>query len=479
MIEIIRGAYYMIKKLISLALVGVMLISILTGCGVNDLGYLNYTKEVSDIKEYSFENNTIINVSEEVLGEEYNVEFTLEGDANLEDLQSMYMSFNLLFNVNDIGIENPINFKMVDNKLYVSKSSMLEVIALASMIEEDTSVAKIIQEVYDNDLKDVEYILLTDLNDVYKDMTYDEMSDKAYDYLTTAFKGFDTKLITKISNGYSVELTSENAMTFIENFVTYLSENKELVFDETVEYLVDIYSNMEVEGLTEEDKQEMFTEIRESRQDFYDAVDEAVLFLGTEELDSYLDTIDGSKINSEIYKKGNAYVEKATAEIVVQGVKMGSLESNTTMTPESIIKESIEGNVIAVEDLEDLYNEAEDRINPVQTLELEWYPEDQDNEAMVTSIRVEGNMDFDFQPYSIIDGRIYLPLRYIGESFGEEVSWDDSTKTAYIVRDSEKIAMTGVIIDSKTMVKVRDFEKLGYTVEFEQNDYSSIATISK
>ncbi len=204
----------MIKKLVSLALVGVMSISMLTGCGVNDLGYLKYSKDMSDITEYSFENSTTINVSEEAAGEEYNVDFTLNGEANLEDLKSMYMSFDLLFKVNDMGIENPINFKIADNKVYVSKNSLLEVITLASMLQSE-SEAKVMQEVFDNDLNDVDYILLTDMGDVYKDMSYKEMSDNAYDYLTKAFKGFDSKLIKKISKGYSIELSSESAVAFI------------------------------------------------------------------------------------------------------------------------------------------------------------------------------------------------------------------------------------------------------------------------
>lgn len=466
----------MIKKLVSLALVGVMSISMLTGCGVNDLGYLKYTKDLSNITEYSFENNTTINVSEEMAGEEFNVDFTLDGEANLEDLKSMYMSFDLLFKVNDMGIENPMNFKIADNKVYVSKNSLLEVITLARIMESD-SEAKVMQEVYDNDLKDVDYILLTDLGDVYKDMTYKEISDNGYDYLTKAFKGFDSKLITKTSKGYSVELSSENALTFVQNLVTYLYENKALVFDETVSYVKNLYSNMEMEGFTEEDKQEMFVELEESREDFYEFIDEAALFLASGELDTYIDMIDGSKIKSELYKDGKKYKEKAEMKIVYEGTEMGNLVSETTITPENIEKTEVVGNIFEVEKLEGLLDTAEDKINPIQKMDLEWYPGDGD--AMVTSTRLEGNTDFDIQPYTIVDGRIYLPLRYIGEAFGEEVSWDEASKTAYIVRGAEKIQVTGILFDSKTMIKVRDFEKLGYKVEFIQDGDLSIAIISK
>ncbi len=39
--------------------------------------------------------------------------------------------------------------------------------------------------------------------------------------------------------------------------------------------------------------------------------------------------------------------------------------------------------------------------------------------------------------------------------------------------------MTGELIDSKTMIKVRDFEKLGYKVDFMQEDNLSTAIIKK
>jgi len=466
----------MFKKLVSLALAGVMSVSMLTGCGVNELGYLKYSKELSDITEYSFTNSTKIKVSEEMAGEELNVDFTLSGEANLKDLKSMYMSADLLFTVNDMKIKNPMNFKIADNKVYVSKNSLLEVITLSGIMKSEIE-AKVMQEVYDNDLKDVDYILLTDLGDVYKDMTYKEMTDNSYNYLTKAFKGFDSKLITKTSKGYSIELSSENALAFVKTLVTYLYENKTLVFDETVSYMKEFYGNMEMEGFTEEDKQEMFVELEASREDFYEFIDEATLALASGELDSYIDMIDGSKIKSEIFKDGKNYKQKIEAKIVYEGNEMGSIVSETSMTPESVKKTEVVGNIIAMEELQNLLDAAEDRINPIQTMDLEWYPEDE--EAWVTSTRVEGNTDFDFQPYTIVDGRIYLPLRYICEAFGEDVSWDDATKTAYVVRGTEKTQMTGILVESKTMIKVRDFEKLGYKVGYVQDGESSIATISK
>jgi hypothetical protein len=39
--------------------------------------------------------------------------------------------------------------------------------------------------------------------------------------------------------------------------------------------------------------------------------------------------------------------------------------------------------------------------------------------------------------------------------------------------------MTGIIVDSRTMVKVRDFEKLGYKINYTQDGTWSTAVIEK
>jgi len=467
----------MIKKLILLALVGLMSISMLTGCGVNDLGYLKFSKELSNITEYSFENKTQIEIAKEASGEPYNIDVQLAGVANLEDLDSMYMSFDLLFKLNDIVLEKPINFKIVDNKFYVSKSALLEVIALEELANDTSSSEKVINEIYNNDLKNVEYILLTDLGEVYKGKTNEEITDNALNYLTSAFKGFDSKLITQTAKGYTIELTSETALSFVNNLFKYLGENKELVFDETVKYVEGLYGNMKIEGFTEEQKQEMFKELRNGRQDFYNFIDEAIIVLDSGEFDSYADMIKGSNIKEEVYKEGNTYKDISEIEIVYEAIKMGKLVSNTTITPVKVEKTAITGGVIKVEELESLYKIKENKINPVQKMELEWYLDSFD--VQLNNTRLEGNTNIDSQPYKIIDGRIYLPLRNICESFGEEVEWDNANSKAYIIRGTEKIDMSGVIIDSKTMIKVRDFEKLGYKIGYTQDNELSRATIEK
>lgn len=71
----------------------------------------------------------------------------------------------------------------------------------------------------------------------------------------------------------------------------------------------------------------------------------------------------------------------------------------------------------------------------------------------------------------LLDGSVYLPLRQLMENAGYEVSWDDAARKAYVTVNGKKIEMTGVIINNKTYVKVRDFEKLGAKVDYVEDIY--------
>lgn len=470
----------MFKKSVSMALVIIMVISMLTGCGVNELGYLNLSKEIGSVTQFSFNNSTQIEISEQVADENYNVDLNLKGVANIDDLQSMYMSFDLIFKVNELGIEQPINFKIADNKVYVSKNSILAAIAYEKLLNGTSESEKIIEEMYNSELKDIEYILLTDLDEtqgMHYEVKYTDLYDDAMEYLTTAFKGFDSKLITKVKNGYSLELTPESAVKFIKSLVTYISENKELVFDETVKYVEKIYNSTEFEDVTAEEKEAMIEELKASRQDFYDFIDEAVLMLETEELESYEEMFSGSSLKEEVYKEGNSYKQICQAEIAYENSAMGKLSSSTVITPQIVEKIDVTQGVISIEELEDLYNKTENKINPVKKMQLQWYADSFYTQVDIS--RLDGKTDWDSQPYALIEDRVYLPLRYIGEHFGEEVQWDNENKKAYVIRNNEKIDMTGVLIDSKTMVKIRDFEKLGYKINYNQVEGLSTATIEK
>lgn len=481
------------KRIISAILIGLMLITTLAGCGTNELGYLNLAKEISSLTQYGFNNKTSVVLSKDLVGEEYNVDFEIDGEVNMDNLNDLYGTMDFTFKINDIGIGNPINIKFADNKVYISKNAVIEIIKYEKMLNGTEEYGKIAEELYNNDLKDIDYIVIDSQAFMYgfnqglseeflempeEEIAYSEMYDYAHQYITKAFKGFDTKLIKKVQNGYSFELTPESTLEFAKSLVAYLNENREVVFDETIKYLENIYSLLVEDEFTLEEKEAAIAEIKESRQDFYDFIDEAVLFMEeTKELELGAFMFDDSIIKVEVYKEKDSYKEVIDSEIVYENASMGKLKSTTIMIPKNVEKVSVTGNTITLEEMEKAYTKAENKVNPVQKIELQWYADSFN--AEITKYRLRGTADWDYQPFVIIEDRVYLPLRYIGESFGEEVGWDNVNKKAYVIRGEEKIDMTGVLVNSKTMVKIRDFDKLGYKIEYNQVDGQSIATISK
>ena len=68
----------------------------------------------------------------------------------------------------------------------------------------------------------------------------------------------------------------------------------------------------------------------------------------------------------------------------------------------------------------------------------------------------------------IVKGRTYLPVRTIGEAMNETVGWNSKIKQAYIVKNGKTINLAGDIFNSRAFIKIRDFEKLGYTVTWDK-----------
>lgn len=470
----------MFKRTMALGLAVVMMLSVFTGCGINDLGYLNLARELSKLKQFQFENNTSFEISEEAADDNYSVSLELSGEADIEDLDSIYMNLDLDFSINGLKTAGPINFVIDQNKVYVSKNLVLEMLTFDDMLNDEEESSEVIEDIYSNSLKDVEYIMLADLEEYYDvdyKENYDAMQEDAFSYITAAFKGFDSKVITKISGGYSMKLTPQSTVEFIKRLVSYMCDNRERVFDETVKYVEKLYSSTSFEDMTEEEKEELIAELKDSRQDFYDFLDEAELMLEQDILSEYEAMVDGSQIKQDIYKSGSSYVEESYAKIVYEGIEFINLSSKTTVTPAAVTKKSVEGGFITAEELEEIYNRTENMLNPAQTMSIQWYSDDYDTQIDIT--RKNGKTDWDSQPYTIVDNRVYLPLRYIGETFGEEVYWDNDARKAYVLRGDLRIDMTGIIVDSRTMVKVRDFEKLGYKINYTQDGTWSTAVIEK
>jgi len=197
----------------------------------------------------------------------------------------------------------------------------------------------------------------------------------------------------------------------------------------------------------------------------------------------------GSKLNYQLTKQGDRYSEAVDVDInfrgsrlfTANGVFRYTVDDNIARTPLDTL------NPILIDDITDMFNKAEREVNYVTRADLSWWNwrsgRGEETDHMVwTNVRfefVEGrgwdNMNC-FNEY----GALYVPLRRMADWLGEEVVWDSEERKAYVVRGGDRIEMDGKVIHGATYVMVREFEKLGYTVEYNLEEWGShIVTISR
>ncbi|HCC08016.1 MAG TPA: hypothetical protein DEP72_07680 [Clostridiales bacterium] len=68
----------------------------------------------------------------------------------------------------------------------------------------------------------------------------------------------------------------------------------------------------------------------------------------------------------------------------------------------------------------------------------------------------------------IINDSSYLPARKVVEILGDEINWDAAIKKAYITVNGKNVYLEGIIINNRTYIKVRELEKVGYKIDWNE-----------
>ena len=135
-------------------------------------------------------------------------------------------------------------------------------------------------------------------------------------------------------------------------------------------------------------------------------------------------------------------------------------------------KISVPESYVEMSALEEKLTALEDKYNPVIGAEIDWGFEKGDTEAILYAVRKHyDDSALEWTNVVVEEGRAYVPLRLIAEKLGEEVGWENATKTPYVMKDGQRIDMKGLLQGSTAYVGVRDFEKLGYTVDYTVDEY--------
>ncbi len=510
------------RKLAAL-LCAVMCIASFTGCSSAELGYLqmsadmlskmdvceasgkvNVELDADAMKEYVAEISKAAGATEEELNESMQEMDGFTGKKSAVIDYAVKMDMNNLAYYVDMDITyggkkydmGDMYYAMTDG-VYVSGKTVWGMYELTKDLVgeneesylQDENFAKELKTILDGskyiNLMSMEELGLTDeeLQEIVPDGGYGELYASVMEFYKNAFSGFTTNMVSEVSGGYKIKANGKAVAELFVSLLDYVGSNPDTVLAATTTYMMDVMKTM--------------NSSEEEIAEFKAGMDAAMADTASikETTDSIKEMVQAGIATPEVSKVLDSFAYEAT--ITKSGTGYSTTEAfSITNGSKSVLKVTGNGTVkassgkivmptssVSTADFEAKIATLTEKYNPVTAVTVLWGWEG-DSEAMLTMERAEDSFfssgeDMDFAEFVEADGRVYLPLRVICEAMGETVEWNNAEKKAYIVRADGKTAMDGIVRDGKSFISVRDFEKLGYTVDYQKVDDLKQATVSK
>lgn len=480
-----------------------MFTTLLTGCSSAELGYINLLQDLMEEEVIEFTGNYEVAFPEKA-------QLSFKGYLDTKNEKDLYadITFNLSVPTEEINIKNG-RFIFTNKKTYISTNLMREILKSS---EDETYL-----NIYDKTLSGYKYLSIDNSDEDWKEYLDSVKSTKEFtkrdkvDAILSLFDSFSSDMITGNRNGYTITIDKNTVVKCIDNFVIFLNQNKEKLFDGITEFVASNY-NLIINDLLYLDsavpsKEEIITHINTEKEEFITEVNSFVSEYNNglkEEIAYSISEFGNFEIVETANHIGNTYsfdtngsisyqypsyansIYDGEEEIFVDGMTMETVDINIKGELDitrvgSVIRKDFEND--GMEQFYDLF-EAENMTDsnykkayPATKMVISWSEED--NYAFTETVNVLGKTDYDSLNYVMKDDRIYLPLRAIAEEFGETIEWDHYLQRAYAIKNNVKFDMTGILVDGTTMVKIRDFEKLGYTVDYYSEYGQNVATITR
>lgn len=288
---------------------------------------------------------------------------------------------------------------------------------------------------------------------------------------TKTYDKYDSGLFEKNGNKYVLTIEAADLQPFVKTFATYTINNieklgpclKTFISNLTEDQMARLGMNadMKLQALLGIDT--MVAEVTTNRDKYLTNIN--TIDAATEEFNKF----QGSKLISTLEKSGtNNYQADTTLQIKYADPNKEGGALDVALVAEESYRPcagfTVETPAAGVLTMTELTEKMPTRISV--NIDTGMYIKQQGLDTKINKIEVK-----------MIDDYTYLPLRRLAEDLGETVGWDQDQEKAYVERNGERVYMTGLLINDLTFVKLRDFEKLGYTVEW--NPVSMTATIHK
>ncbi len=510
------------RKKIAALLCAVMCVAAFTGCSTTELGYLQMSADLLNKMEVC-EASGKVNIDLDVDAmKEYVADISKANgytdemiDESLQDLQdfkgkkSVVLDYAIKMDMNNLDYYLDMDvtyggkkydmgdmYYALKDGIYVSGTTMWGVYQLVADMAEADDTSYILDENYAKELKAAldqsKYIKVLSMDElgltdeevaqIVPEGGFGDLYASVMDFYKNAFSGFTTNMVSEVSGGYKIQADGKAVAQLLVDLLDYVGNNPDTVLAATTTYMMDV---MKVMNSSQEDMDAFKAEMDAAKEDT------ASIKAATDSMKVMLQQAIASPAVSKVL---NSFAYEAT--ITKAGAGYNSKETfGITNGSKSVLKVTSTGNVkagsgkvvvpatsISNDDFGVKMAALDGKYNPVTGVTVLWGWEG-DSEAMLTMDRAQdsffGSTTDDVTEFVEKDGRVYLPLRVICEALGETVEWNNAEKTAYIVRADGKTAMKGIVQDGKSYISVRDFEKLGYTVDYQTVDDLKQVTVTK
>lgn len=470
------------KKLLAL-LIMLMAAFGCTACSDSMVGFMQVGAEISALENVQQNGEVAFSweVSEETKADFpadlSDCKFTFKSET---DNKNMKAKLSGILSLGDSDL--PLTVYVDNVKVYFNAA---ELIALYQKFDTNTAALAELKTV----LSDAEWLCVNILDDdtwaeyqkalqdgeISSGELYDEIVGM-FDSVKKPFANFKSDLITKKGNTYTLSVDNQSIIAFIEDFLQYSAKNctsiaealcswvdESALFDDEYksEMKSTIYAAVSLaQGLTDTDWADLKSDLQTGAEswpfDFscdYSLTRNSAKSFATSFAFDYKGSDEQSDMSSfkiqgkcDTVAVGSVKIDIPTAKILnVDDIKTDGLRSD-----------SVSATIYLDENYMSYHH---------------YY-----------ALPFLQNSDINDPNVRIINNTTYLGLRAVGEACGEEVGWDSVKKMPYVVRDNKPMYISGYT-DTQlgcSYLKVRDFEKLGYVVDYSKTEITGqIVTLSR
>lgn len=486
------------KRIITSLAAASLCAAALSSCSEAELMYLDFSKEIADWNVFTGTGEMAIELNNETLADFIN---DVSGDTSVsasdipfERLSMVYTASadydNSIYDIDlDITVDDnspyTLNFYVDTEKVIFDKSvldSVRQFLDDYNITDNNISYGLDFMDEYFKDYDSIEIPFEFDNADMgFQNAKMSRELIKAVtDFMVTAFDGYETSSYElNGENGVKAVFNYDNVVSAISDLFEYYINNSDKINaawnDFTVEFseiMNNTYPNeADDSDLSEQLKLPTVDEVKETQAQFNSLVND-------KSFNPLKDLLMNSEYGFEVEKVSDtSYNSNSYIDLNYMGNDLAYITTTETDNKlDQLEKKDYNSYVISYENetIDEDFGKWLDENHPVKSADITWNKGDE--YCSISYIRDGSYIDRSYTMLMNIDDYIYVPMRKLVEGMGYSVEWDEQNKKAYVINGNDRFDMTTVMVGDTTYIKVRDLEKMGIKVDY-QEDGTGTGTI--